>query len=405
MPVVDSAVRNAASELQVLHASLAPRTRVDACIVGAGLAGLVAAYLIARERRSVLVLDDGAPEGLEPVFAATQLASIPDVPFAVTETRLGAEGARIAAQSHEAAIDTLEAIVRRERVACEFERLDAYGFVRAGAGALDPERECEAARRAGLHDAEVASAFAVAGRAWGPAARYPAQAQMHPVKFLAGLVRAVARAGGRFHAAQAQAIEAGAPACVLLEGGTRVEADLVFAARGLRADGNLEAAPAGGLAHVLGLRVARGSMPAALYRDWDTPLVTARLRTHGRGAGEVLLVSGEDPPGDDDHTAFRYLALEEWARARFPDAGEVVQRMTGQAVAPRDLYALAARDPAARLRYAGSAAWGSAMTRAIAGGLALRDFAEAPDARWAALHLAPVRLRESRPRKGHATHA
>src|SRR5206468_7077581 len=137
-----------------------------------------------------------------------------------------------------------------------------------------------------------------------------------------------------------------------------IEADFVFAARGVRSDGRLEVPAVGGLSHAVELRIPRGSTPLALYREWDTPHITARLRSHGRGAGEILIVGGEDPPGDDDHTAFRYLALEEWARSRFPGAGAVAHRITGQAVAPRDLFAFAARDAGTCMRYGGGAIWG-----------------------------------------------
>src|SRR5262245_27858803 len=42
-----------------------PRTnvRADVCVVGAGIAGLTTAYLLATEGRSVVVVDDGSPGG------------------------------------------------------------------------------------------------------------------------------------------------------------------------------------------------------------------------------------------------------------------------------------------------------------------------------------------------------
>ncbi|HUY32897.1 MAG TPA: FAD-dependent oxidoreductase [Pirellulales bacterium] len=34
-------------------------TRVDVCVVAAGIAGLTTAYLLARQRKAVVVIDDG----------------------------------------------------------------------------------------------------------------------------------------------------------------------------------------------------------------------------------------------------------------------------------------------------------------------------------------------------------
>ncbi|HEX8853634.1 MAG TPA: FAD-dependent oxidoreductase, partial [Pyrinomonadaceae bacterium] len=44
---------------------LTENTSADVCIVGAGIAGMTTAYLLAREGRSVVVLDDGPVAGGE----------------------------------------------------------------------------------------------------------------------------------------------------------------------------------------------------------------------------------------------------------------------------------------------------------------------------------------------------
>jgi len=41
-----------------LESELTERTTADVCIVGAGIAGMTTAYLLAREGKSVVVLDD-----------------------------------------------------------------------------------------------------------------------------------------------------------------------------------------------------------------------------------------------------------------------------------------------------------------------------------------------------------
>src|SRR6185437_9448842 len=111
---------------ELLAPPLTGGARVDVCIVGAGLAGMIAAYLLAREHRSVMVIDDGPIGGVQGGFEAAHLASVIEKPYAMVEARLGAAAARLAAQSYAAAIDALEAIALREHIACEFERLDGY---------------------------------------------------------------------------------------------------------------------------------------------------------------------------------------------------------------------------------------------------------------------------------------
>jgi glycine/D-amino acid oxidase-like deaminating enzyme len=389
MLVVGRSASAPASTSQLLAPPLTQGARAEVCIVGAGLAGMIAAYYLCREKRSVMILDEGPIGGVQAGFEAAHLASVIEKPYSVLEGFHGTQAARVAAQSHAAAIDTIEAIVRREHIACEFERLDGYFFAGPGGRRDKAELEFEAARRAGVDGVELLSAAPVDGVDWGPVVRYPGQAQFHPIKLLAGLARAIVRDGGRIHCGvRAKSIHAGRPATLVTSAGHRIEANAIVATHPLRADGRLEARPAPRMAHLIGLKIARGSITRALYWDTSEPTRCARLRSHGSGAGEVLLVGGEDPPGEENHAAFEYYALEEWARRRFPGAGEVVQRFTGQAVQAPDVFAFASRaDCDSDSVYVSTGDWGTAMTRATIAGLVVKDFIGGADLPWAELYM------------------
>src|SRR5918997_6838854 len=108
---------------------LAEDASADVCIVGAGIAGLTTAYLLAREGKRVIVLDDGPTAGGETCRTTAHLVSALDDRFYHLERLHGREGARLAAESHAAAIDRIEHIVRDEAIDCDFTRLDGYLFV------------------------------------------------------------------------------------------------------------------------------------------------------------------------------------------------------------------------------------------------------------------------------------
>ena len=364
--------------------------RVDVCIVGAGLAGMIAAYLLSRTGRRVMVIDEGPIGGLQGGFEAAHLASVIEKPYAAIEARQGRSAARVAAQASAAAIDALEAIAVRERIACDFERVDGYLVACASDPSGTAEREFEAARRAGVAGVEILDAPPIDGAGWGACVRYPGQAHFHPAKFLAGLARAIQQNGGRIHCGvRCKSIEPGKPVLIVTGGGHRIEADTLVGSRPLRHDGAFLAPPEPRMAHMLGIRIPRGSVPHALYWESGEAARWGRLRTHGSGAGEVLLVAAEDPPGDDDHTAYRYLALEEWARVRFPCAGEVVQRFTGQIVQTPDVFALAARGECdSQSVYVATSDWGTALTRGTIAGLVIKDFVEGVETMpWADLYV------------------
>src|SRR5688572_20063138 len=96
--------------------SLESDSRADVCIVGAGIAGLTTAYLLAKEGKRVIVVDDGPTSGGETCRTTAHLVSALDDRFYHLERLHGAEGARLAAQSHAAAIDKIERIVRDEKI-------------------------------------------------------------------------------------------------------------------------------------------------------------------------------------------------------------------------------------------------------------------------------------------------
>lgn len=334
--------------------------RLDICIAGAGLPGLLAAYLLARDKHSVMVIEDGPLGGPDAMPEVAHMASRIDTPFSALEARLGDDGARIAAQSHVAAIDCLEAIVRREHIACDFERLDGFRFAATGDGLAGLEAEARAARRAGLEGVELVHAAPIDGGDSGPCVRFPAQAQLQPIKLAAGLARAITREGGRIHCGvRTRAVLSGPPSCLVTTAGHRIEAQILVVPA---------AAPAPLLtAHAIGMRVPRGSVARALY--WEHgPGGTrhARLRS-GAALGEVLIVGGSDDPA----------ALAAWARTRFPRTSEVLQNFTGDVARPTELFAFAGEKAGdSESVYVKGISWGTPMTRAAIAGMVIRDFVE-----------------------------
>jgi hypothetical protein len=350
------AVRSAAREL--LAPPLTGGARVDVCIVGAGLAGMVAAYLLAREKRSVMVVDEGPIGALAGGAEVAHLGAMVDPPFAQIERVHGESGARIAAQGATAAIDMLQSIIRRERIACEFERLEGFAFTAAGMPRHAIDHEVEAARRAGLREAEAAALPPAAGGEPQSGVRYPGHAHFHPHKLLAGLARAITREGGRIHCGvRTRPLAPDRASTLVTAAGHRIEADAVIS-QSLR-----EAGPR--IAHAVGLRMPRGSLAPALYWEASGPARCARLRTLGTGAGEVLLVAGEEQPA----------ILESWARRRFPFAGDVAQRFTCERPRAADLFAFTGRSGAdSDSVFVSASSWGNHATRAMIAGMVARDF-------------------------------
>lgn len=326
---------------------LAHDAQADVCVIGAGIAGLTTAYLLAREGRRVIVIDTigvGAGE----TGRTTAHCFPPDEWYAGIERRFGAEGARMVADSVATATATIEAIARLQHIDCQFERLDGYLFVGPGSGFGDLSREYHAALRAGVQ-AEWLERVPDLSFDTGPCVRYMRQAQFHPLRYLAGLAHAIVRHGGRIHGqTRALAIDdlRGTKRVRAPQGGV-IARDVVVATHTPFNDRLvMHTKQAAYRTYVIGLRVPRGSVPRLLLWDTSDPYHYLRLYTPDpTAAHEILIVGGADHKvGQDDHPFHRYDSIERWTRARLPMATELVCRWSGQVMEPADGLAFLGAD-------------------------------------------------------------
>ena len=104
----------------------------EVCVIGAGIAGVITAYLAARENRQVILIDDGPVGGGMTGRTTAHIVNAIDDRYLDLEKFLGEECARLTAESHTAAIDCAERIVGEQKIGCDFERLDGYLFLPPG---------------------------------------------------------------------------------------------------------------------------------------------------------------------------------------------------------------------------------------------------------------------------------
>ena len=373
-----------------LWGELAAETRVDVCIIGAGITGLSVAYHLVREGKQVLVLDDGPIGGGETGRTSAHLASALDDHFCVLEDMHGEEGARLAAQSHAAAIDDIESIVHGEHIDCDFRRVDGYLFTPPGG---DPDllnRELAAARRVGL-ECELVPKAPLSAFHTGPCLRFARQAQFHPIKYIRGLAEAIVRHGGRIcTGVRAESVEAGAPATVKTEGGRTVLAGAVVVATNAPISSRLKlpAKEAQYRTYMIAMEIPRRSVPLALYWDTLDPYHYVRvIPGEADSEHDTVIVGGEDHKvGQDDDAENRWTKLIEWTRERFAGAREVTMRWSGQIIEPVDGMAYIGRDPSGPNVYVSTGDSGNGLTHGAIAGLLLTDLIQGRPNAWEKLY-------------------
>src|ERR1041385_5041922 len=272
-------------------------SQADVCVVGAGVAGLTTAYLLAREGRAVLVIDDGPPGMGETLRTTAHLTAAIDDRIHVLEQQFGAKKARIAVQSQVAAIDRIERICLDERLDGVFRRVDGYLFLHPGDEPGTLEKELEAARKAGLADVRMEPAAPLPFPT-GPALVFPRQAEVDAGEYVAGLADAIQRMGGRIHGStHATGLEEGQPLVVHTPQG-RIECEHVVVCTDSPVFGKvpMHTKQEQWRTYVVAYEVPGGAIPRALY--WDTgdgdPYHYLRLADRAEPGRELLIVGGED---------------------------------------------------------------------------------------------------------------
>jgi glycine/D-amino acid oxidase-like deaminating enzyme/nitrite reductase/ring-hydroxylating ferredoxin subunit len=382
------------------HAPLAADVTADVCVVGAGIAGLSVAYECARLGRKVVVLEDGVIGSGETGRTTAHLVNALDDRYHELEKKHGEDGARLAAQSHTAAIERVGTIVREEQIACQYELVDGYLFVPPGQDAAVLETERAAAERAGL-SVERLERTPVPELDVGPCLRFPRQAQLHPLRYLVGLAEAIERRGGViFGGTHAAEVRGGDPGQVRTSAGRTVTAAAVVVATNTPINDRLvvHTKQAAYRTYVLAYRLRPGAVPRALFWDTGSPYHYVRVASFvdgGAGAEELLLVGGEDHrTGATDDAEERFARLDRWTHERFP-VREIAYRWSGQVLEPVDSLAFLGANPAdAKNVFVATGDSGNGMTHGVIAGLLLSELVAGRDHPWKDLY-APNRIRLS----------
>lgn len=365
--------------------SLSADLTVGVCVVGAGIAGLTTAYLLAREGARVAVVDAAGVGSGETGRTTAHITCALDDRYTMLEAEHGLEGSRLAAESHAAAIDHVAQIVSREGIECGFRRVDGFLFTPPDEDPSILDRELDAVHRAGLFEVAKVDKRWLGQFDLGPALRFPRQAQFHPLNYLEGLAQAIERLGGNIFAnTRITEIKGGSPAMVKAESGARITAEAVVVATNTPINDRfaIHTKQAAYRTYVIAAKVPEGAVEPALY--WDTPHPYHYIRLQD----DWIIVGGEDhktgQAGDQNR---RYAELEAWLRERVPSVGKVEFRWSGQILEPIDGLAFIGPNPMDHPNvFIATGDSGNGMTHGTLAGIILRDLILGRENSWAALY-------------------
>jgi glycine/D-amino acid oxidase-like deaminating enzyme/nitrite reductase/ring-hydroxylating ferredoxin subunit len=358
---------------------------VDVAIVGAGIAGLTTAYQLQKAGKTVAVIEAGAIATGVSGHTTAKVTALHQLIYAQLVKKVGADKARLYAESNQAAVEFVADLVQREQIDCDFSRRTAYTFADSAEQLQAIKDEVEAAVELGLPAAFVTETdlpFAIEG-----AIALDQQAQFHPRRYLTHLAQKIAD-GSSYVFEQSRVLEVndGDPCQVVTDQGVVHAKDVVvttnlpfldqglFFAKTYPQRSYIIAAPIEGDRAPQGMYIGTGEG----YRS---------IRTTPDQDRHLLLIGGEGHKvGTDDATPERFERLEAYARSQF-GVSEIAYRWSSQDFVSFDqLPYIGKLSPLQSHIYiaTGFSLWG--MTKGTLAGLILSDTLLGMENPWADLY-------------------
>lgn len=341
---------------------------VDVCVIGAGMAGITTAYLLAKEGKKVCVLESHHVGSGQTSKTTAHFTAVLDRRYSEIESLHGEAAAKLVVQSHTSAIELVRQIIVDEKIECDMQNVNGVLF---GDGTYVDTiaKEYEACTRLGLKTKLDKNQFSNA-LLQGPALIFPNQLQLHPLKYLKALVAKTVKGGTQiFTGTKVTDIEEAAKINVKTEHGKTVTCSSLVVATNSPINDRfvMHTKQAPYRSYVVGFRL-RQELTPGLYWDLSNPYHYVRVHK------DILLVGGADhKTGQEEDPLRRYRDIEVWTRIRFPFADEIVYRWSGQVMEPQDGLAFIGHNPGNNRIYIVTGHSGNGMTYSTLGAWLICD--------------------------------
>jgi glycine/D-amino acid oxidase-like deaminating enzyme len=190
------------------YPALSKDLEVDVCVIGSGIAGITTAYFLAKCGKKVALIEKRTLAESVTAHTTAFITSIIDTNLVDMEKMVGRNGVKQVLASGETAINTIEQIVQKENIGCEFTRVPHYSIAYTYKG-FDTFKEDEKLLLSLGYATKILpnSHFPFTNRG---SVEMPAQAKFHPMKYLHELRnKAVALGVACFEHTEADYIEGG----------------------------------------------------------------------------------------------------------------------------------------------------------------------------------------------------
>lgn len=172
-------------------------TGVNTVVIGAGMAGVLTAYLLNKKGIDTIVLEAARIGGGQTQHTTAKITSQHGLFYSKMIRKIGKRRLMGYARANEEAINRFEEIIKEEKIECDFERLPAILYTTESANTKALQKEAEIASKLGIdamYREQLKDEFDVTRMSQKAvnikgAVIFENQAQFHPLKFLKAIAK------------------------------------------------------------------------------------------------------------------------------------------------------------------------------------------------------------------------
>ncbi len=321
---------------------LAKDAAYDVVVIGGGITGLTASYLLKKAGKQVCLLERDRLGRGDTGCTTAHLTSVTDLRLAKMAKLFGKDTTRAVWEGGAAAINTIEAVAAAEQIDCEFHRIPGYlhaSLETAGDEKKELEADCKLAHELGIAAALMSHVPLMHRRG----IRFPNQAKFHPLKYLAGLAKAIDGDGSAIFD-RSEATEFVEKPHGVKVNGKRIKCGYIVIATHVPLAGKtgfinatlFQTKLAPYSSYVVGATIPTGELPEASFWDTSDPYYYLRIDGATNGKGQYAILGGKDhKTGQKADLENRFAQLAKVLKQIIPQA-KVGRHWSGQVIETND---------------------------------------------------------------------
>lgn len=291
----------------------------DVAIVGGGITGITAAYILSEQGYSVTLIEGGLLLNGTTGHTTAKVSAQHGLIYDELINHFGADQAKLYYKANNDARLFIERIIAEENIDCEYVKQDAYIYTSSDEYIEKLDKEFEAYQKLDIKSELITDDFPLSKLSMKKALKMSDQAQFHPLKYLVALVKACLHKNVQFYEqTRAVDIEYNKQPAIITENNHRIVSKYVIQASHYPFYDGLGFYPTRMYAdrsYIIACKLSEPA-PEGMYISGETP--TRSIRNVKINNEEMILIAGDGhKTGQGEDTDLHYDALKVFAQTNF----------------------------------------------------------------------------------------